>query len=171
MKKLLCMILLISAIMLSSCSSLGFGASMPDLETYAAFENDTWLIIDHFLINKQDQTVCLLEANTDTDDLPSKVWGFYYYGPYAYEYIFEESSFKEYTYLKTASTKNSEPSIQFLIALKNAFGICLDDFLFSDIDISNEISYDKFIGNYMVYYYNNNSYKGEVHVNISNTLK
>ncbi len=108
MKKLLCMILLISAIMLSSCSSLGFGASMPDLETYAAFENDTWLIIDHFLINKQDKTVCLLEANTDTDDLPSKVWRFYYYGPYAYEYIFEESSFKEYTYLKTASTKSGE---------------------------------------------------------------
>lgn len=81
---------------------------MPDLETYAAFENDTWLIIDYFLINKQDKTVCLLEANTDTNDLPPKVCAFYYYGPYAYEYIFEESSFKEYTYLETASTQSGE---------------------------------------------------------------
>ena len=108
MKKLLCVILLISAIMLSSCSSLGIGTSMPDLETYAEFENDTWLVIDHFLINKQDKTVCLLEANTENADLPPEVWSFYYYGPYAYEYIFEESSFKEYTYLKTASTKSGE---------------------------------------------------------------
>lgn len=67
-------------------------------------------------------------------------------------------------------TKSSEPSIQFLIALKNAFGICIDDFLFSEIDVSSEVSYDRFIGNYIVYYYNNNSYKGEVHTNISNTL-
>ena len=77
---------------------------------------------------------------------------------------FSQSSINNYL------TKNSEPSIQFLIALKNAFGICLDDFLFSDIDISNEVSYDRFLGNYIVYYYNNNSYKGEVHVNLANTL-
>ncbi len=110
MKKLISIILLMSMMMLalSSCSSLGFGTSMPNLETYAAFEDDTWLIIDHFLINKQDQTVCLLEANTDTDNLPAEVWDFYYYGPYAYKYVFEESSFKEYTYLKASSTKSGE---------------------------------------------------------------
>lgn len=77
---------------------------------------------------------------------------------------FSQSSINNYL------TKFSEPSIQFLIALKNAFGINIDDFLFSDIDISEEISCDRFIGNYIVYYYNNNSYKGEVHTNISNTL-
>ena len=80
---------------------------MPNLETYKAFEDDTWLVIDHFLIKKQDKTVCLLEANTDAS-IPSEVWDFYYYGPYAYEYVFEESSFKEYTFLKTASTKSGE---------------------------------------------------------------
>lgn len=88
---------------------------------------------------------------------------------YTQKYIADRTGFSQSS-INNYLTKNSEPSIQFLIALKNAFGICLDDFLFSDIDISNEISYDKFIGNYIVYYYNNNSYKGEVHVNITNTL-
>ena len=77
---------------------------------------------------------------------------------------FSQSSINNYL------TKSSEPSIQFLIALKNAFGICLDDFLFSDIQISETKSYERFVGNYIVYYYNNNSYKGEVHTNLSNTL-
>lgn len=88
---------------------------------------------------------------------------------YTQKYIADRTGFSQSS-INNYLTKNSEPSIQFLIALKNAFGICLDDFLFSDIDVSNEVSYDKFIGNYMVYYYNNNSYKGEVHVNIVNTL-
>lgn len=88
---------------------------------------------------------------------------------YTQKYIADRTGFSQSS-INNYLTKNSEPSIQFLIKLKNAFGICLDDFLFSDIDVSNEISYDKYIGNYMVYYYNNNSYKGEVHVNISNTL-
>lgn len=67
-------------------------------------------------------------------------------------------------------TRDSEPSIQFLIALKNAFGINVDDFLFSGIKNDVERNYDKYIGNYLVYYYNNDSYKGEVHSNIKNTL-
>lgn len=91
--------------MLSSCSSLGFGSSMPNLETYKAFEDDTWLVIDHFLINKKDGNVCMLEANIDAT-VPPGVWDFYYYGPYAYQYVFEESLFKEYTFLKTSSTKD-----------------------------------------------------------------
>ena len=77
---------------------------------------------------------------------------------YTQKYIADRTGFSQSS-INNYLTKNSEPSIQFLIALKNAFGICLDDFLFSDIDISNEIFYDKFIGNYMVYYYNNNSFK------------
>lgn len=88
---------------------------------------------------------------------------------YTQKYIADCTGFSQSS-INNYLTKNSEPSIQFLIALKNAFGICLDDFLFSDIDVSSEISYDRFIGNYIVYYYNNNSYKGEVHVNLSNTL-
>ena len=88
---------------------------------------------------------------------------------YTQKFIADRTGFSQSS-INNYLTKNSEPSIQFLIALKNAFGICLDDFLFADIDISNEISYDKYVGNYIVYYYNNNSYKGEVHVNIANTL-
>ena len=107
MKKLICMLLLISTIMLSSCSSLGFGSSMPNIETYKAFEDETWLVIDHFLINKKDGSVCMLQANTDAN-MPEEVWGFFYYGPYAYKYEFEESSFKEYTFLKTSSTKDGD---------------------------------------------------------------
>lgn len=64
----------------------------------------------------------------------------------------------------------SEPSIQFLIALKDAFGICVDDFLFSDFKIEEQENYDRYIGNYLIYYYNNDSYKGEVHTNLKNTL-
>jgi len=77
---------------------------------------------------------------------------------------FSQSSINNYL------TKSSEPSIQFLIALKNAFGICIDDFLFSEIGTEDQQNYDKFVGNYLVYYYNNNSYKGEVHTNLSSTL-
>jgi len=89
---------------------------------------------------------------------------------YTTKYIADCTGFSETT-INDYLTKSSEPSVQFLIALKKAFGICLDDFLFSNVDTFNDkSSYDKFIGNYMVYYYNNNSYKGEVHVNIINTL-
>ncbi len=77
---------------------------------------------------------------------------------------FSQSSINNYL------SKASEPSIQFLIALKNAFGICIDEFLFSEIKLNENVSQNRFVGNYVVYYYNNNSYKGEVHTNLSNTL-
>ncbi len=77
---------------------------------------------------------------------------------------FSQSSINNYL------TKSSEPSIQFLISLKNAFGICIDDFLFGDINAEADENFDRFIGNYLVYYYNNNSYKGEIHTNLSKTL-
>ncbi len=88
---------------------------------------------------------------------------------YTQKYIADCTGFSQSS-INNYLTKSSEPSIQFLIALKNAFGICLDDFLFSDISVEETVSYDRFVGNYMVYYYNNNSYKGEVHRNLSNTL-
>ncbi len=88
---------------------------------------------------------------------------------YTQKYIAERTGFSQSS-INNYLTKSSEPSIQFLIALKNAFGICLDDFLFSDINVKQETSFDRFLGNYIVYYYNNNSYKGEVHTNLSNTL-
>ncbi len=64
----------------------------------------------------------------------------------------------------------SEPSIQFLIALKDAFGVSVDDFLFSDFEVEERETYSRYIGNYLIYYYNNDSYKGEVHTNLKNTL-
>lgn len=88
---------------------------------------------------------------------------------YTQKYIAERTGFSQSS-INNYLTKSCEPSIQFLIALKNAFGICLDDFLFSEINTEEEIVYDRFIGNYLAYYYNNNSYKGEVHNNLSSTL-
>ena len=88
---------------------------------------------------------------------------------YTQKYIADRTGFSQSS-INNYITKSSEPSIQFLIAFKNAFGICLDDFLFSEIDVNEERFYDKYLGNYIVYYYNNSSYKGEVHTNLSNTL-
>lgn len=88
---------------------------------------------------------------------------------YTQKYIADRTGFSQSS-INNYLMKSSEPSIQFLIALKNAFGICLDDFLFADIDVTEECSYDRFLGNFIVYYYNNNSYKGEVHTNLANTL-
>ena len=88
---------------------------------------------------------------------------------YTQKHIAECTGFSQAS-INNYLTKTSEPSIQFLVALKNAFGICVDDFLFGDVSVASEESYDRFLGNYIVYYYNNNSYKGEVHVNLANTL-
>jgi len=88
---------------------------------------------------------------------------------YTQKYIADCTGFSQSS-INNYLTKSSEPSIQFLIALKNAFGICIDDFLFAEINQQEEISQDRFVGNYIVYYYNNNSYKGEVHNNLANTL-
>ena len=90
-------------------------------------------------------------------------------GKYTQKYIADRTGFSQSS-INNYLTKSSEPSIQFLIALKNAFGICIDDFLFSEIDADDNTVYDRFVGNYIVYYYNNNSYKGEVHNNLANTL-
>ena len=88
---------------------------------------------------------------------------------YTQKYIAESTGFSQSS-INNYITKSSEPSFQFLIALKKAFGISIDDFLFADIFTEQEAIYDRFVGNYIVYYYNNNSYKGEVHTNLSSTL-
>ncbi len=88
---------------------------------------------------------------------------------YTQKYIAEQTGFSQSS-INNYLTKSCEPSIQFLIALKKSFGICIDDFLFAEIETETNEDYDRFVGNYLVYYYNNNSYKGEVHTNLSNTL-
>ena len=81
-------------------------------------------------------------------------------GKYTQKYIAEKTGFSQSS-INNYLTKSSEPSIQFLIALKNAFGICIDDFLFADVKSENDESYERFIGNYLVYYYNNNPESGQ----------
>lgn len=77
---------------------------------------------------------------------------------------FSQSSITNYL------SKVSEPSIQFLIVLKDAFGISVDDFLFSVFKIEEQENYDRYVGNYLIYYYNNDSYKSGAHTNLKNTL-
>lgn len=89
---------------------------------------------------------------------------------YTQQYIADKTGFSQSS-INNYLTKNSEPSIQFLIALKDAFGISVDDFLFSDFSVNERKVYDRYIGNYLIYYYNNDSYKGEVHTNLKDTLK
>lgn len=88
---------------------------------------------------------------------------------FSQKYIAEKTGFSQSS-INNYLTKNCDPSIQFLIALKSAFGICVDDFLFSDHIAQTNESYEKFVGNYVVYYYNNDSYKGEVHNTLKNTI-
>lgn len=88
---------------------------------------------------------------------------------YTQKYIAEKTGFSQSS-INNYLTKFSEPSIQFLVALKDAFGISVDDFLFSDFKVEEQISCERFVGNYLIYYYNNDSYKGEVHINLKNTL-
>ena len=88
---------------------------------------------------------------------------------YTQKYIAEKTNFSQSS-INNYLSGSSEPSMQFLIALKEAFGISIDGFLFSNFEDYDNMPYDKFVGNYIVYYYNNNSYKGEVNVNVTNTL-
>lgn len=64
-------------------------------------------------------------------------------------------------------TGKSQPSALFLLQLKRAYKIDIDQFLTTEIDKENLInkknySYNKFLGNYIVYYYNSSAYKGKV---------
>lgn len=76
----------------------------------------------------------------------------------------------------------NEPSASVLLTLKEKFNINIDDFLTKKIDffsvstksatISFNSNYDeKFVGNYLIYYYNSSFYKGKVNSLAYNTLK
>ena len=80
---------------------------------------------------------------------------------YSQKFIADKTNFSQSS-INNYLTKSSEPSIQFLIALKNAFGISVDDFLFSDFELEEQSSFEQYIGNFIIYYYNNNSGKKEV---------
>ena len=88
---------------------------------------------------------------------------------YTQKYIADKTGFSQSS-INNYISKNSEPSIQFLVALKDSFGIDLDGFLFSSYEEVEVEDKSRYIGNYLVYYYNNSAYKGEIHTNIKNTL-
>ena len=88
---------------------------------------------------------------------------------YSQKYVAAKTGFSQSS-INNYLSKTSEPSIAFLIALKEAFGISVDDFLFKEYQEQNTDNKNVYIGNYLLYYYNNASYKGEIHSNIKNTL-
>lgn len=88
---------------------------------------------------------------------------------YSQKQVAEKTGFSQSS-INNYLTKNSEPSIAFLVALKDAFNINIEDFLFSSYEEIEQTSLQQFIGNYLIYYYNNDSYNGEVHTNLKNTL-
>lgn len=90
--------ILIFSILLTSCSSLGFGTTMPTLDIQSEFENDNWLIIDNILINKTNNKIYPLEP--DTNATIEGISNIFYYGPYTYKVEFDENTFKLYTFLK-----------------------------------------------------------------------
>lgn len=98
-KLFLTIFILIFSILLTSCSSLGFGTTMPTLNIQSEFENDNWLIIDNILINKTDNKVFLLEP--DTSAAIEGISNIFYHSPYTYKVEFEENAFKLYTFLET----------------------------------------------------------------------
>ena len=69
----------------------------------------------------------------------------------------------------------SEPSLKFLIALKENYNIDIDSFITQKNTVSNSTTVstvdDKFIGNYMVYYYDSSVYKGKASNLSRNTLR
>ena len=102
MKKLICIFLLLSMLVLSSCSVLNEGILMPNIRTDRVFENDTWLVVEDQLINKIDGTVYWLKPNDDAT-LPIGVAEFYYGGTVVYDCEFEESTVKLHTFLTDCS--------------------------------------------------------------------
>ena len=63
--------------------------------------------------------------------------------------------------------KDSEPSVKFLLKLKQAYGINIDDFLTKEVvdTKDNSVVSDslkRFVGDYVLYYYDTNVYKGRV---------
>ena len=91
-----------------------------------------------------------------------------------------QSEIAQKTGVSTASicgyvSGKSEPSLKFLLALKEAYDINIDDFLTQKInfDIRESPLQDakKFLGTYIVYYYDNSVYKGKASNFSKNTLR
>lgn len=97
MKKLICTILLLSMLVLSSCSVLNEGILMPNIQIGHIFENDTWLVFEDRLINKIDGTSYWLVL--DSNITIPEAYDIRRNSGNSYKYEFLESSVKEYTFL------------------------------------------------------------------------
>jgi transcriptional regulator with XRE-family HTH domain len=86
--------------------------------------------------------------------------------------IYSQRKIASDTSFSPASVNNyisgaSEPSLAFLLALKNAYNINIDDFVSREVDFYDKNRLDnpvnkRFVGNYLMYYYNSGAYKGRV---------
>jgi len=94
--------------------------------------------------------------------------------------IYSQKKIAEDTKVSPASinnyiNKDSEPSIYFLMGLKQAYGINIDDFLFKPLDSKQRAEhlpdgYERFLGNYMLYHYDTSASKGQASTYAKNTL-
>lgn len=110
MKKLICIILLISMLVLSSCSVLNEGILMPSIKIDRTFENDTWLVVEDRLINKIDGTNYWLEL--DSNITISEAYDIRRNSVNSYKYEFLESSLKEHTFVR-AYLNNSSTAVYY----------------------------------------------------------
>ncbi len=83
----------------SACTYLLQATYIPSINTCSFFENETYLVTDSFLINKQLGTVTLLDYNTYAT-APNAL-NVYYKGPYTYKCVFHESTFEQHVFLVT----------------------------------------------------------------------
>ena len=85
---------------------------------------------------------------------------------YTKKVVAEKTGFSTSSIANYLSGK-SMPSALFLLQLKKAFRVDIDQFLTLPIDKTNfnkenKFSYTRFFGNYIVYYYNSSAYKGKI---------
>ena len=131
MKKLICVFLLLSMLVLSSCSVLNEGILMPNIQIDHTFENDTWLVIEDRLINKIDGTVHWLEINRNIA-IPG-VTEFHSDSQNVYKYEFEESLLKQYTFLRVYAQSLTPLYYEYVITFsydgKEIARSCISDLL------------------------------------------
>lgn len=93
---------------------------------------------------------------------------------------YSQKQIAEDTLMSPASITNyvnqtSEPSMFFLMQLKKVYNISIDDFLFKDltfedVKVDKPSNTDRFVGNYIVYYYETSPYKGSSNIFTKNAL-
>ena len=98
-KRLICIILTAATLLLSSCSIFNEELVIPNIRLCHTFENDRWLIVDNHLVDKINGSVHNIKPNrvVSTIDGATVVRCI---DSLHYKYEFEESSFKQYTFVE-----------------------------------------------------------------------